>query len=49
MRKAKERKLLSRILKKVHCANSLVATLLRVAGIIISVVLTIVFLIDFAW
>lgn len=36
-------------MKKVHCANSLVATLLRVAGIIISVVLTIVFLIDFAW
>lgn len=49
MRKAKERKLLSRILKKVYCANSLVATLLRAIGIIASVVLVIVFLKDLAW
>lgn len=49
MRKAKDRKLVSKILQKVHCANSLVATLLRAASIIISVMLTIVFLIDLAW
>lgn len=49
MRKAKERKLLSRFLKKVYCANSLVATLLRAIGIIASVVLVIVFLKDLAW
>lgn len=49
MRKAKERKLLSRLLKKVYCANSLVATLLRAIGIIASVVLAIVFLKDLDW
>lgn len=49
MRKAKERKLLSRLLKKVYCANSLVATLLRAIGIIASAVLAIVFLKDLDW
>lgn len=49
MRKAKERKLLSRMLKKVYCANSLMATLLRAIGIIASVVLAIVFLKDLNW
>lgn len=49
MRKAKERKMLSRILKKVYCANSLVATLLHAIGIIASVVLAIVFLKDLDW
>ena len=49
MRKAKERKLLSRLLRKVYCANSLVATLLRAIGIIAWVVLAIVFLIDLDW
>lgn len=49
MRKAKERKPLSRILKKVYCANSLVATLLHAIGIIASVVLAIVFLKDLTW
>lgn len=49
MRKVKDRKLLSRLLKKVYCANSLVATLLRAIGIIASVVLTIVFLKDLTW
>lgn len=49
MRKEKEGKLLSRILKKVYCANSLVATLLHAIGIIASVVLAIVFLKDLDW
>lgn len=49
MQKVKERNLLSRILKKVHCANSLVATLLRAIGIIAWVVLAIVFLMDLDW
>ena len=49
MRKVKDRKLLSGLLKKVYCANSLVATLLRAIGIIASVVLAIVFLKDLAW
>jgi len=49
MRNAKERKLLSRILKKVYCANSPMATLLHAIGIIASVVLAIVFLKDLEW
>lgn len=49
MRKAKERELLSRLLIKVYCANSLVATLLHAIGIIASVVLAIVFLKDLEW
>lgn len=49
MRKAQERKLLSRLLKKVYCANSLVATLLHAIGIIASAVLAIVFLKDLDW
>lgn len=49
MRNAKERKLLSRILKKVYCANSQAATLLRAIGIIASVVLAIVFLKNLDW
>ena len=49
MRKAKERKLLSRLLKKVYCVNSLVATLLHAIGIIALVVLAIVFLEDLDW
>ena len=49
MRKAKERKIISRLLKKVYCANSLVATLLRVIGIIATAVLANVFLKDLEW
>lgn len=49
MRNEKERKLLSRLLRKIYCANSLVATLLYAVGIIASVVLAIVFLKDLNW
>lgn len=49
MRNEKERKLLSRLLRKIYCANSLVATLLHAVGIIASVVLAIVFLKDLNW
>ena len=45
----KERKLLSKLLRKIYCANSQAATLLRAIGIIASVVLAIVFLIDLDW
>lgn len=49
MRKAKERELLSRLLKKVYCVNCPMATLLHAIGIIASVVLAIVFLKDLEW
>lgn len=49
MRKAKDKKRLSGILKKVYCTNSLAGTLLRAIGIIASVVLAIVFLRDLNW
>ena len=49
MRKAKERELLSRLLKKVYCVNCPMATLLHAIGIIASVVLAIVFLKNLDW
>ena len=49
MRKAKERELLSRLLKKVYCVNCPMATLLRAIGIVTSVVLAIMFLKDLDW
>lgn len=49
MRKVRDRKQLSILLKKVYCVNCPMATLLHAIGIIASVVLTIVFLKDLEW